>query len=286
MVMKRIFVILFAFSLLLTNTENAFAQNLSRGEVEVSNVEVNRIGTILYISYRLDFGSAVQSCVTELNISLDGGRTFSGLAKSDDLKGDIGRMVSAGKKEIEYDINRVKNSYVGKEIVFDVKAAHAVVLKPKVIALVGTTVYPFASSFGAMVGYADKFGGYLHYRTNFNNAKPTANYTCTSDGKTSDGGVFWGTGDSQVSMMNISAGAMMRISTWLYPYLGVGYGKRNVMWLDHESKLVEVTDNKYSGVTVEGGCIVCLGHFSFSLGASNLASTNGFGLELGVGLNF
>ena len=286
MIRKTFLYFAFALVALFLMPAGTEAQNLSRGKVSVDNVEVNRIGTILYISYDLKFGPGVQSCVTSLDVSLDGGANFSNVASSDKLTGDLGRMTTRGKKEIRYDISDVRSQYAGREIVFDVKADRVVALKPKVLATVGTTVYPFASAYGAMVGYADKFGGYVHYRTNFKSAGATASYTCTSDGKTSDGGIFWGDDSMSASMMNISAGALLRISTWLYPYVGVGYGKRDVVRRDYNSELVEVTDKKFSGVTFEGGFVICLGHFSLSAGASNLASADGFGIDLGIGFNF
>ena len=142
-------------------------------------------------------------------------------------------------------------------------------------------VYP-QSSYGLMVGYVRKFGGYVKFRSDFNAADYS--FECTSDGY-KEGGVFWAGETEARSRMHISAGFMFRASKNIYPYFGAGYGSAVRYWEDYMGNWAKVKDLSSSGLAAEAGLVLRFGCVAVSVGAAS----SGFSYseaEVGVGIMF
>lgn len=185
---------------LLLSCSQARAQQpaTSRNEVTVGTANVYREGRTLVIEYDIYLGQDVASCDVELLLSLDGGRNFSLVPETDNLAGDLGRITESGHKTIIYDIESIKSQLAGKQLAFKVNVRN----KKKVqddkghIFVMGTG--STLSMFGLKTGYIKKFGGYISFSDTFS-------------GKHQG----WA----------VKAGGMVKAASWLYPYVGVGYGQ-------------------------------------------------------------
>ena len=185
---------------LLLSCSQAKAQQpaTSRNEVTVGTANVYREGRTLVIEYDISLGQDVASCDVELLISLDGGRNFSLVPETDNLAGDLGRITESGHKTIIYDIESIKSQLAGKQLAFKVNVRN----KKKAqddkghIFVMGTG--STLSMFGLKTGYIKKFGGYISFSDTFS-------------GKHQG----WA----------VKAGGMVKAASWLYPYVGVGYGQ-------------------------------------------------------------
>lgn len=167
-----------------------------------------------------------------------------------------------------------------------VDKAESIVLKPTtfwndmmVMGCLG--VYPQVS-YGLMIGYVQKFGGYVKFRSDFNFVTPS--YDCTSDGKM-DNGVFWATGQQQESRIQMTGGMLFRLSNSIYPYVGVGCGSRGVYWEDFGNVWAQVSDYSCRGVAAEAGMIFRMGPMALSVGVST-TSFNYTEAEVGLGVMF
>lgn len=109
-------------------------------------------------------------------------------------------------------------------------------------------------------------------------------YLCDRQGMT-DGGIIWATGEQRKSRMLATGGALFRVAKWFYPYVGAGYGSRNVYWQDYEGQWAKVGDFSCKGIALEVGTIFKLGPVAISAGVSNTAFKF-TEVEVGVGLMF
>ncbi len=100
----RVYLVLFFVALCV----NIFAQN-------VSDVAFYQEGKNIVVTYSLD-----KTADVSLQVSTDGGMTYSAPLKH--VSGDVGKGVSAGEKQIVWDVLAEYDSFTGDNVVFLVKA--------------------------------------------------------------------------------------------------------------------------------------------------------------------
>ena len=145
---------------------------------------------------------------------------------------------------------------------------------------IGTTSH---TSYGLMVGFVKKFGGYVRAKSDFNFGLQLSG-ECDDQGYV-EGIQAWLTGASRVSRWAITAGGIAKIFKPLYVYAGVGYGQRTLAWENSDGGYYKVVPSSYSGVEPELGLILRFGAFAVSAGVQ----TNSFKYweaNLGVGVMF
>ena len=182
------------------------AEQVGKNEIAISDAWVSREGRTLIIDYDINMGGSIISCDVALMMSVDGGHTFSPVAVTEKVKGDVGRITTSGQKQITYDIDSIKESLAGKKLAFKVQVKN----KKKVqddkgrVFIMGTG--STLKMFGLKTGYVKKFGGYISYKDSFTN--------------------YWNTGGfNMLSNFSVTGGVVMRVNSWLYPYIGAGGGQ-------------------------------------------------------------
>ena len=138
------------------------------------------------------------------------------------------------------------------------------------------------SSYGLMaaVGYGPHWGIWAAGRSNF--TAVGYGYDCRSDGKT-EGGRFWGNGQSRYGVFSFSCGPLWRPLPRLGIYAGAGYSKEELDWQDAEGRWARVTDYSVSGLCGDIGLLLNWKRLSLAAGCSwNPFST----LTLGIGVHF
>lgn len=290
----------------LTAMAGVFASAQEPGEVNIGNVQVSQSGTQITIHYDLSFGERVNWCKIEVFMSEDGGRTFDKRPLKGNISGDIDKVTAGGLKTIVFEAASMKNRLVGKQIAFNInisekdvakeaKAPVAVVPKaepaPKkvspstdknrILVEAAVAVTP-QLSYGFMFGMVKKVGWYVKGRSDF--SFPEYSYECTSDGKIS-GGSIWTSGESGKSRLVGTAGVLFKAAKFLYPYAGIGYGSRSVVWQDVDGKWAKVTDYSCSGLSLDLGVVLNFGKLAVSAGVTNTAFKF-TEVEVGVGVMF
>lgn len=205
------------------------AEQVGKSEITISDAWVSREGRTLVIDYSIHLGENVISCDAALMMSVDGGRTFSPVTVSDKVKGDVGRITTSGQKRITYDIDSIKERLAGKKLAFKVQVKNKKKVqdnKGKFFAMGTASTF---GMYGAKMGYVKKFGAYAAYSDTFS------------------GGMF--------DNFTITAGGMMRATSWLYPYVGVGYGQLNFWEYGH---------TMYGLIPFEAGAMFKLGPIALS----------------------
>ena len=250
-----------------------------KNEVSIGNTKISRDNKELVVDYQIRLGDNVQSCVVDVVLNVDGRplRNYS----IEDLRGDYGKITKSGQKQFRFNVERTRQTLADKEITFTLNIRSKDVLDDKILAMASLSVFP-QMSYGAMVGYVKKFGGYAKFRSDFSSVTPS--YDCASDG-TFDGGLFWASGRQKKSRMQATAGVLFRISKSVYPYVGAGYGSRGVYWEDHSGSWAQVTDYSCKGVAAEAGMIFKLGPVAVSAGVSTTAFKY-CEAEVGIGVMF
>lgn len=140
-----------------------------------------------------------------------------------------------------------------------------------------------ALSYGAMVGYFKKFGGYVNFRSAFDFTP--VSYQCTSEGNVLEGGIIWTTGQEKRPRLNITAGAIVGFTDWFAIYAGAGYGSSLLIWEDVNKKWAEVEDYSCKGVALDIGAMFCIGKIALSIGV-NSVNLSSMDFTFGVGVNF
>ncbi|MBR0322121.1 MAG: hypothetical protein IIX08_07015, partial [Bacteroidales bacterium] len=150
------------------------------------------------------------------------------------------------------------------------------------LVMASASVYP-SMSYGLMLGYVQTVGGYVKFRSNFDFTAGA--YTASSDCNIEGGGYLWPSGEKTETIMNVTGGLLIRAAKFLYPYLGAGYGSRNVLWKDTDGAWVGISDYTYSGISAEAGLIFKFGPVALSAGVSNTAFKY-TSAEVGLGIAF
>ena len=283
--MKNVFNILAVCLFTLVGTSLANAQQAltspQKEGVSIGNVKVSRDGKELVVDYQIMLGDKVLSCDVEVVMLVGGLNGLKYPLGVNDLKGDYGKITESGFKSVRYNIEKRKTVLAGKDIRFTLNVKNIDVLDDEIVAIASMSVYP-QLSYGLMLGYVKKFGGYVKFRSDFVSASPA--YLCDRQGMT-DGGIICATGEQRKSRMLATGGALFRVAKWFYPYVGAGYGSRNVYWQDYEGQWAKVVDFSCKGIALEVGTIFKLGPVAISAGVSNTAFKY-TEVEVGVGLMF
>lgn len=270
--MKKI-LILFAIVL---SAIPVFAEDKTDNEVTLSNVQVSREKSTFVVTYDISLGNGLRSCNIAFLLSTDAGQTFSAVERKH-LSGDFGKVKGSGTKTIQYDFSQDMERLDGKQLSFKVEVKGKDVVERNILVTGQVSVAP-SITYGAMVGMVRKWGWYAKFRSDFR--FPSASYEyAVSEGR------FWGTGESLTSRLNVTAGAMVRASKWLYPYFGLGYGNRSLFLKDIEGQWAIVTDRSVKGLSLDAGVVLKFGKVAVSAGVSNtmLKYTEA---EVGVGIMF
>lgn len=145
-------------------------------------------------------------------------------------------------------------------------------------------------SYGLMVGVVKKWGWYLKAKYDFKNQETNAE--CTSSGTDLQGTPMWFTGETASSRLAITTGAMYRLATPLYLYLGAGYGYKKLAWEmaegetgTHSDKWAENKDETATGVEADLGLVLRLKNFAITAGVQS-NSFKYFEATVGVGIMF
>lgn len=274
------FLLLGGVSLFAQTAEHVTAPN--PGEVTIGAVHVEREGTVFNINYKVLLGEGVQWCKVRLLLSTDGGKTFSNVPTQRSVTGDVGKVSEGGNKTIFYDVTNDKQQLADKPLAFKVDIHGKNVIQQEYFILGTASVYPNLS-YGLMVGSVKKFGWYLKARSNFK--FPSTSYECESDGIMPSGGTIWSNGCEQKSRYVITAGMIVHATNWLYPYVGAGYGSKQLCWQDTQNEWVKVSDISYQGVSLDAGLLFKFGKVAISAAVCNTPhkSTEG---EISIGMIF
>lgn len=253
-----------------------FAANKPNDEVTLANVQVSREKTTFVVTYDISFGLDLKSCDIAFLLSTDAGQTFNAV-KRKYLSGDIGKVKGAGTKTIRYDFSQDMEGLDGKQLSFKVEVKGKDVIERNILVAGQVAVYP-QLSYGVMFGMVWKWGWYAKLHSDFR--FPSASYEySTSEGR------FWGTGARRTSRLNVTAGAMVRATKWLYPYLGLGYGSRSLFLKDIEKRWAIVADRSTKGLSLDAGVVFKFGKVAVNVGASNTMFKY-TEAEVGVGIMF
>lgn len=115
----------------------------------VSNVTVEQVDKTIYVSYDLDKQAEIS-----LHLSIDGGKTYTELHK---LSGDVGKNVAEGHKTIVWDVLAERESLVGDDVLFWVKAEQNNIIEFTVKGVTFKMIYVEGGSF--TMGCTSKFEG-------------------------------------------------------------------------------------------------------------------------------
>ena len=124
------------------------------------------------------------------------------------------------------------------------------------------------TSYGARLGVAKKYGGYLSARSSFTPA-PATTHECDGSGTMQEGIQGWFTGKEEKSRLCISAGGIANIHGGIYAYAGAGYGMRILAWETYDGSYAKVTSASYSGIETEAGIMFTFGRLALSAGISS-----------------
>ena len=132
-------------------------------------------------------------------------------------------------------------------------------------------------SYGAMIGYTDQVGVYAKFRSNYNFENPSYSFESSYP--------VWKDKNFSATRLHATAGILFRAFGPVYPYVGAGYGARNVYAETVSAGLSLVSDHSYKGIAVEGGLLLRFGPVFCSVGFSTAAFKYG-DLDFGVGISF
>lgn len=295
----------------------SYSQELTppkRNGVSIGETKVSMGKNEIVIDYRILLGEDVQSCKVNAMMYIDG-KSFR---KATEFSGDIGTITDSGLKRIRYDFSGRKDRLVGKDISFrlDVsdkkvspynisaterggvsgnRVSDLNISEKKVIGtkwLVSAHTSPLINtmssktsipgSYGVMVGVVKKFGGYVSFRSNYEFAK-SEYFVYSYKGLTSP------TSKTKTSVVKASGGLLFRAYESLYPYIGVGYGFNDRLYLNSDNSysgswwLVKDLSNR--GLVVEVGIVSKVGPVAISVGASTIKFKT-LSLDLGLGVMF
>lgn len=254
-------------------------QRPSKKDVSIGNTKISRDERELVVDYQIILGNNVLSCEVEVVLNADG-RPVRSYNKSD-MKGDYGKITSSGQKQIRFNVENMKHALADKAITFTLNVKNKNVLDNNILAMASVSVFP-QPSYGVMMGYVKKFGGYAKFRSDFGSVDPA--YECMSDG-TMDGGYFWASGARKKARFQATAGLLLRASGNIYPYVGAGYGSRGVYWQDSNGEWAQVKDYSCKGISAEAGLICKIGPVALSAGVSSTAFKY-VEAEIGIGVMF
>jgi len=241
----------------------------------VSNIEPLQSGNKISINYSIIGAKFYQTFDVSLYVSNDGGQNFQGPVKS--VSGDVGKVVSGGKKKILWDVFKDDINIEG-DLFFDVRieVIEEKIKKKFFLAFSGNTSAPF----GLSIGQIGKIGWYITARSN-QNFNLSSSYECNDEQITNYSAETYYSfdGESKIVRYSLTAGLTYQAGKNVYFYAGGGYGTKDLLWhineynYDDDSKTgddyAKNTNYSYSGIEAEAGIIINTGSFFFSVGASS-----------------
>lgn len=297
----------------------SYSQELTppkRNGVSIGETKVSMGKDEIIIDYRILLGEDVQSCKVKVTMYLG----YNPYRKATEFSGDIGTITESGMKRIRYDLGERKERLAGKDISFrldvsdkkvspynisstdrergDVsgnRVSDLNISEKKVIGtkwLVSAHTSPLINtmssktsipgSYGIMVGVVKKFGGYVSFRSNYDFAK-SEYFVYSYKGLTSP------TAKTKTSVVKASGGLLFRAYESLYPYIGVGYGFNDRLYLNSDNSYSGswwlVKDLSNQGLVAEIGIVSKVGPVAISVGASTIKFKT-LSLDLGLGVMF
>ena len=284
--MKKILNILTVCVLTICFAGPAYAQeplqSPRKDGVSIGNTKISRDDKDLVVDYQIMLGDNVLSCNVEV-VMLVGRQTEKRIVLgASELKGDFGRITESGFKQVRFNVEKDSHYLAGKDIRFTLNVKSKNVLDNEILAMASVSVVP-QPSYGLMLGYVKKFGGYAKFRSDFHFGP--ASYTCNRSGEIDGGGLLWANGQQRKSRLQATGGVLFRLTKWCYPYVGAGYGTRSVQWQDYQGQWAEVADYSCKGIAAEAGVILKMGPVAVSAGYSSTAFKYSE-IELGIGVMF
>lgn len=141
----------------------------------------------------------------------------------------------------------------------------------------------FPRTYGAMAGVQyGRWGGYARFSGRFNAATPS--YSCSDEGILDNGSTVWPNGESTEKALQITAGPLYGLNSWLDIYAGLGYGKYQVLWQDIDGNWASVGQG-LRGFCAEAGALASWKNFTFGAGVSTI-SFRSLTPTLSLGINF
>lgn len=251
----------------------------SKKDVSINNERIYRRLGELVVDYDLSMGEYVKSCKVDLAISINNRQ----IKCKKGLEGDYGKMYSSGKKQIHYDLSYQRDAFDNKDIMVSLNVKNKDIINWKycIMPSISIKLNDNIPTLGIMIGYVKRIGGYIRLNSNFGFKK--ASYSCNSKYKTPNGGYIWTSGDSSEGVFQIKIGGLYRVTKWMYPYVGIGYGVRNIYWCDTDSQWAKVTDLSLHSIAMEAGLIFKCGPITVSPGFSTIGfQTSSFDIGIGV----
>ena len=139
------------------------------------------------------------------------------------------------------------------------------------------------ASFGAMAGaQSGRWGGYAKFTGRFNVVTPS--YSCSDEGILDNGSTIWPNGESAEKALQITAGPLYGLNSWLDIYAGIGYGRYQVLWQDIDGNWASVGQG-LRGLCTEAGALASWKNFTFGAGVSTI-SFRSLTPTLSLGINF
>lgn len=133
-----------------------------------------------------------------------------------------------------------------------------------------------------LIGCGKRFGFYASAKTNFRSS--ASSYDCLSDGSTSFG-TIWASGNARQSRLCLSAGPVVRLSSSIRLYSGIGYGQQTLLWEDTSGQWAKVSDRSLEGLLLDAGLLYDWRHLTFGLGLNEI-SFSSLALTLSAGWTF
>jgi len=287
---------------------------------KVSNVQWEQKNNTINITYNINGISDDLTCMAQLFVSLDGGKTFQGPLQK--TSGDIGSILTNGAKAINWFIfEEIEATDKEVQMVFEVRLNTKKKPLPKLHYLSYT--YSPSAPFGLTYGSIRRWGWYARIKTNFNFS--TGEYTYTGEefintssialtneeiqsykangtidqygyftylSNYNKDGYYTFTGKSEQSRYAITLGAMGRVFKSAYLYAGGGYGVRNLLWEINEydyatneligTSWAVVEESSGSGFEVEFGGIVKFKKIALSFGVAHVGQYTEYTAGLGI----
>ena len=194
---------------------------------------------------------------------------------------DTVRIVEQVEKTVEVPVERVVEVPVEVPVEIPV-AMDAGEPRPRTqYLLLAQAVVP-DFSWGVLLGMMRTGGVWVRFDSNFH--ARTADYSCTSDGRTSYGQI-WTTGRTERERLCLTAGGLWHPANWLTLYGGAGYGWRDLYWEDASGAWAQVSDASCRGLAADLGVVFTFDHVALSAGVNTLAFRR-FDCTLGFGFLF
>ncbi|MDR3132670.1 MAG: PEGA domain-containing protein [Prevotellaceae bacterium] len=164
----------------------------------------------------------------------------------------------------------------------------------KPVYLIEYRMSPPTSHFGFSIGYCKQWGGYLQYRTDLLQAEDKY----LTESMLNDVDENFPGGEKKYFRSSITAGAMLRLFSFMYVYGGLGYGKYGAVYkakIDKDSDAFYTPETYYNdgfytaglikGVELECGITFKVLNFAASVGYSTIAGSNFGELHFGMGID-